>query len=84
LDHQKQKFIYQTTAGTKQKFDKASQLIFGAFAKIGAEMLPLVSKLLSECVYVCPHVSVEHLNRFAQEIFTESFHYILQTDSDFG
>jgi hypothetical protein len=49
-------------------------LIFGTFAKIGAEMRLLLSKLLSESVYVCQHVSVEQLNRFAQAIFIESFH----------
>ena len=57
FDHQKQKFIHQTTFGTKTEiWQGISHLIFGAFAKIGAEVCILVSKLLRECVYVCPHV----------------------------
>jgi hypothetical protein len=49
-------------------------LNFGAFVKIGAEMRLLVTQLLRECVSACPHITVEQLNRFAQEIFIQALH----------
>jgi len=72
------KSLFTRPLSVQNRFDKVSlTLCLASFAKIGAEMRLLVSKLLSECLYVCPHVSVEQLHRFAQETFIESFHKIL-------